>query len=71
MTFKPNEDEVEDMFTVSLSDLIDERKWIIREHSAPVFTGAPYVIWGLTAYLLHKFLKDVVAKCNSTVSEEE
>lgn len=47
-----NEDEVESLFTVPLKDLRDEKNWIRRPNATPVFTGAPHVIWGLTAYLL-------------------
>mmetsp|Transcript_27862 Transcript_27862/g.26704 ORF Transcript_27862/g.26704 Transcript_27862/m.26704 type:complete len:342 (+) Transcript_27862:175-1200(+) len=60
----PNPDEVEQLFTVPLSDLLDKNKWTIRDFSTPVFTGGPFVIWGLTAYLLHRFLQDVVNKCS-------
>lgn len=60
----PNPAEVERVFTVPLSDILDEKQWILREFSAPVFTGGPFVIWGLTAFLLHKFVKDVIMKCN-------
>ena len=41
---------------------MNEKHWVIREFSAPVFKGGPFVIWGLTAYLLDHFIKDVVAK---------
>lgn len=56
--------QVEQVFTVPLSDLLEERLWVVQEYSTPVFTGGPHVIWGLTAFLLHKFLKDVILKCN-------
>ena len=64
LVLSPNPAEVESLFTVPLADLLDEKQWLIREFSAPVFTGGQYVIWGLTAFLLHKFLKDVILKCN-------
>jgi nudix motif 8 len=60
LTLTPNADEVAEYFTVPLYVLMDESKWTTRERSAPVFTGGPHVIWGLTGYLLRRFLKDVV-----------
>jgi nudix motif 8 len=62
LTLTPNSDEVEDFFTVPLETLLDEDKWLSRNFSTPVFTGGPHIIWGLTAYLLERFLKDVVLK---------
>lgn len=59
---KPNLDEVEQLFTVPMKDIMNQRNWIVRNFSAPVFNGGPFPIWGLTAYLLEKFLKDVVRK---------
>lgn len=64
LVLTPNSDEVEQYFTVSLEELLDEQKWLTRNFSTPVFTGGPHTIWGLTAYLLDKFLKDVVLKCS-------
>eukprot|EP01035_Chromulina_nebulosa_P017824 gene17824-23435_t len=43
LSLTPNKDEVESLFTVKLSDLLDDKKWIIREYSAPVFTGGPHI----------------------------
>lgn len=60
----PNSDEVEQYFTVPLDDIFDENKWVTRNFSTPMFTGGPYAIWGLTAYLLERFLKDVLLKCH-------
>ena len=62
--FKPNLDEVESYFTVPIKDLVDEKNWIIRENATPIFTGGHHHIWGLTAYLLQKFVRDVVNRCN-------
>lgn len=62
LNLRPNPAEVEELFTVAISDLLEDKSWLIREFSAPVFTGAPFVIWGLTAFLLQKFLKDVILK---------
>lgn len=60
----PNPDEVEQLFTVPLDDLLDESNWTIRDFSTPVFTGGPFVIWGLTAYLLDRLLKEIIMKAN-------
>lgn len=54
------------MFCVPLELLLDREKWIIRDYATPVFTGGPFVIWGLTAYLLDRFLMDIVMKCNGS-----
>jgi len=54
---------------VALRELVDERKWIINEFSTPMFTGGPFVIWGLTGYLLHKFINDVVNRCSIVTNE--
>lgn len=56
----PNPTEVDQYFTVPLKDIMDEKNWIVRDFSAPVFNGGPFVIWGLTAYLLDHFVKEVV-----------
>lgn len=61
----PNPDEVEATMTVPLVTLLEEKNWVTRDFAAPVFTGAPHVIWGLTGYLLDRFLKDVVFHCNN------
>jgi nudix motif 8 len=65
----PNPDEVEQLFSVPLNDLLNKNNWVIRDFSTPVFTGGPFVIWGLTAYLLNRFLKDVVSKCSGQENE--
>ena len=67
----PNRDEVELYFTVSMKDIVDEKNWVVKENATPIFTGGPYVIWGLTAYLLHKFVKDVVNKCTIVSSASQ
>lgn len=71
----PNADEVDSIFTVPLSVLLDEKMWIHEDGSSSssnnlsgpgVFTGGPHRIWGLTAYLLEIFLRDVIQKCHSS-----
>lgn len=34
-----------------------------------LLAGGPFVIWGLTAYLLDRFLRDVVMKCSGQENE--
>ena len=63
LKFFPNSDEVEEYFTVSIDDLVDEQKWLARNFSTPMFTGGPHNIWGLTGYLLERFVRDVLLKC--------
>jgi nudix motif 8 len=62
LNLTPNPDEVESFFTVPFKDLLNERHWATRDDMSPVFTGGPYVIWGLTSYLLRRFCRDVVAQ---------
>lgn len=33
-----------------------------REDFAPIFVGGPHVIWGLTGYIVDRFVKDVLAR---------
>lgn len=64
LNLKPNPDEVEYLFTVSLEELLDPSRWTSQPFSPPVFTGETEVVWGLTAYLLERFVKDVLVKCS-------
>jgi hypothetical protein len=48
---------------VTIRDLLDDSKWELNDYKSPIFLGAPYVVWGLTAYLLRKFLRDIVGQC--------
>lgn len=71
LNLTPNADEVESIFTVPLSVLLDEKMWVHEDGSNDlggpgVFTGGPHRIWGLTAYLLEIFLRDVIQKCHSS-----
>lgn len=50
----PNPDEVSEVFTISLADLLDKSLWVHQEGLAPIFVGGPYVIWGLTGYILER-----------------
>jgi hypothetical protein len=54
--FNPNKDEIEEVFTISLSDLSSNLTW---KNDKPVFNG-PHRVWGLTAYILHSFMRDTL-----------
>eukprot|EP00934_Nitzschia_sp_Nitz4_P003943 Nitzschia sp. Nitz4//scaffold86_size83305//65937//67178//NITZ4_005270-RA/size83305-processed-gene-0.107-mRNA-1//-1//CDS//3329559274//3933//frame0 len=57
---KPNPDEVAEVFTIPLASLLDESQWIYKKDHAPIFIGGPYIIWGLTGFLLDRFSKDIL-----------
>eukprot|EP00611_Tribonema_gayanum_P024858 TRINITY_DN5560_c0_g1_i1.p1 TRINITY_DN5560_c0_g1~~TRINITY_DN5560_c0_g1_i1.p1 ORF type:complete len:374 (-),score=64.84 TRINITY_DN5560_c0_g1_i1:391-1512(-) len=59
---RPNPDEVSHCFTIPVDRLLDQSYWSLEKFKAPVFTGGPYVIWGLTGYILHRFVQDVLEK---------
>lgn len=59
---RPNADEVAECFTVPLASFLDRDRWVHRQDFAPVFTGGPHIIWGLTGYIVDRFLKDVLAR---------
>jgi 8-oxo-dGTP pyrophosphatase MutT (NUDIX family) len=50
----PNPEEVSEVFTIPLVDLLNKSFWIHKEQLAPIFVGGPYVIWGLTGYILER-----------------
>ncbi len=62
--FTPNPDEVDELFTVPVSVLMDGTNWKRRDLATPTFYGAKHTIWGLTAYLLERFVVDVLGKCS-------
>lgn len=64
----PNSDEVEEYFTVTLEQLVDENNWAAHNFASPVYVGSRYKIWGLTGYLLHKFVQNVLSKCTDAQS---
>ena len=68
LNLRPNPDEVEQLFSIPIVDLLDKSKWVHKEFSTPSYHGGPFVIWGLTGYLLHKFIEDVLGKCSNTGS---
>jgi len=57
---KPNPDEVAEVFTIPLAGLLDRSQWVYKEDHAPIYIGGPYIIWGLTGFLLDRFTKDVL-----------
>mgnify|MGYP002007874078 CR=1 FL=1 len=64
--------EVEDFFTVSLETIAKRTNWQLQDHAAPIFKGgAPHPIWGLTAYVLDRFLRRVLYHHRGNVKIEE
>ncbi len=59
---RPSADEVAEVFTVPLSLFLESERWVHRQGFAPIFTGGPHVIWGLTGYIIHRFVKDILAR---------
>ena len=59
---KPNPDEVAEVFTIPLASLLRRSDWIHREGFAPIFVGGPHVIWGLTGYIIERFVKDILLR---------
>jgi hypothetical protein len=62
---KPNPDEVAEVFTIPLTSLLDKSQWIYKDDHAPIFVGGPYVIFGLTGYILERFWKDILLPFHS------
>ena len=61
---QPNPDEVAEVFTIPLANLMDKAQWVYKDDHAPIFMGGPYVIWGLTGYILERFWKDILLPFN-------
>ena len=64
LMLSPNPDEVDELFTVPVSECLKGENWKRRDLSTPTFYGAKHTIWGLTGYLLERFIVDVVGKCS-------
>jgi 8-oxo-dGTP pyrophosphatase MutT (NUDIX family) len=58
----PNPDEVSEVFSIPLVSLLRRSDWIHREGFAPIFVGGPHVIWGLTGYIIERFVKDILLR---------
>jgi 8-oxo-dGTP pyrophosphatase MutT (NUDIX family) len=59
---RPSPDEVAECFTVPLDLFLNNERWVHRKDFAPMFTGGPYAIWGLTGYIVNRFVKDILAR---------
>eukprot|EP00520_Triparma_pacifica_P009960 CAMPEP_0118645492 /NCGR_PEP_ID=MMETSP0785-20121206/7535_1 /TAXON_ID=91992 /ORGANISM="Bolidomonas pacifica, Strain CCMP 1866" /LENGTH=414 /DNA_ID=CAMNT_0006537389 /DNA_START=168 /DNA_END=1409 /DNA_ORIENTATION=+ len=70
-SLEPNPQEVEECFTVPLADVLKKQNWVSRDGQAPIFTGGPHVVWGLTAYILDRFKQDVLARYRISFKSEE
>jgi len=55
-----NSDEVAKVFTIPLSNLLKGDLWMQKQDLAPIFVGGPEIIWGLTGYILERFVKDII-----------
>ncbi|GKY94939.1 hypothetical protein MPSEU_000458800 [Mayamaea pseudoterrestris] len=66
----PNADEVAEVFTIPLSEFPKRHLWVRKEGMAPIFLGGPYVIWGLTGYILDRFYRDILLPNNLSSSDE-
>jgi len=71
LDLKPSADEVAEVFTVPLSSFLDRERWVKREDFAPIFVGGPHVIWGLTGYIVDRFVKDVLASYALELPDEK
>ena len=49
----------------------DIYRWIYRKDSAPIFIGGPHVIWGLTGYIIDRFVKDILARYSITLPADD
>jgi len=58
----PNPDEVSECFTVPLKSFLDRERWVHKKHYAPFFTGGPHIIWGLTGYIVNRFVMDIIER---------
>mmetsp|Transcript_11345 Transcript_11345/g.27009 ORF Transcript_11345/g.27009 Transcript_11345/m.27009 type:complete len:530 (-) Transcript_11345:1083-2672(-) len=67
---KPNPNEVAEVFTVPLESLLDKSQWIYKDDHAPIFVGGPYVIFGLTGYILERFWRDILLPFHSSSTDQ-
>ena len=57
-----NPSEVAAAFSVSLSDLANPRHWTRVPYHTPVFEHGEHVVWGLTAYILDRFMRKALRR---------
>ena len=57
-----NPSEVAAAFTVSLSDLANPQYWRRVPYHTPVFEHGNHVVWGLTAYILDRFMRKALRR---------
>lgn len=59
-----NASELDEIFTLSLDQLTDPTKIKFTNYGVrgtlPTFFAGVHPVWGLTAYILHGFLKDIL-----------
>jgi 8-oxo-dGTP pyrophosphatase MutT (NUDIX family) len=48
-------------FVCALTALL-RRRWVHKKHYAPMFAGGPHIIWGLTAYIVNRFVVDIIER---------
>lgn len=68
LKFNINYDEVEEIFTVPISDFLNPNLWQSKTVGPPAFNGAPFVIWGLTAYIMDRFMNEILGQCDINTS---
>ena len=71
LNLQPSADEVAEVFTVPLSSILNRERWLKRENFAPIFVGGPHVIWGLTGYIVERFVKDVLRRYTVELSDSD
>jgi len=67
-SLKPNPREMASLFTIPLSQLMDEKYWTKRDYSAPIFSSSSsssdqdqdQVVWGLTGFLAYSFVQEIL-----------
>lgn len=64
---EPNADEVQAVFSLTLEQLTDPAQITQQDigvrGSVPVFGAGPAPVWGLTAYILDRVLRELVLPC--------
>ena len=68
----PNGEEVSECFTVELATVLKKEFWDeSNRQGAHVFTGAPYPVWGLTAYILKQLIDNVFMRYRIDIQERD